>query len=203
MASKNVKKRNWAFVLYPESAPNNWREQLEKTGLKCAISPLHDKDVYEDGEQKGLPKKAHYHVILCYDGPQTYNAVKALTERLRQPVPQPLEAVRGYYRYFTHMDNPDKYQYSKADVQHLGGFDLRDYVEMTKTEVNKIIRCIQEYIQDNNVLEYSDLLDVLREADGLEDWYDVAIGHTLLFTAYLRSRREKGRNGGGKTAGNA
>ena len=41
--AKNVKKRNWAFVLYPESAPENWREELQKTGLQCAISPLHDR----------------------------------------------------------------------------------------------------------------------------------------------------------------
>lgn len=191
MASKNVKKRNWAFVLYPESAPSNWREQLEKAGLKCAISPLHDKDVYEDGEKKGLPKKAHYHVILCYDGPQTYNAVKTLTERLRQTVPQPLESVRGYYRYFTHDDHPDKYQYEKADIVSLNGFNYRDFVELTKTEVNKIIREIQGFILDNDIMEYSDLLDILRDGDDLDDWYDVAISHTLLLTAYLRSRREK------------
>lgn len=24
--AKNIKKRNWAFVLYPESAPADWRE---------------------------------------------------------------------------------------------------------------------------------------------------------------------------------
>ena len=58
-----VKKRNWTFVLYPESAPADWREQLQKTGLLCAISPLHDRDVNPDGEVK----KAHYHVILIYE----------------------------------------------------------------------------------------------------------------------------------------
>lgn len=46
--AKNIKKRNWAFVLYPESAPADWREQLQKTGLQCAISPLHDKDMNPD-----------------------------------------------------------------------------------------------------------------------------------------------------------
>lgn len=190
MAAKNVKKRNWAFVLYPESAPKDWREQLQQTGLQVAISPLHDGDVNADG----TPKKEHHHVILCYAGPTSYNVVNALTNgKLGQTIPQPLEQVRGYYRYLTHEDNPEKVQYSKADIQCLNGFDIRDFVELTKTEVNKIIRCIQEYIQDNNVTEYSDLLDVLRVADGLDDWYDVAIGHTLLFTAYLRSRREKQR----------
>ena len=42
---KNVKKRNWAFVLYPESAPFDWSEQVQLTGLHCAISPLQDKDM--------------------------------------------------------------------------------------------------------------------------------------------------------------
>ena len=67
--AKNVKKRNWAFVLYPESAPKDWKEQLSKTGLEGAISPLHDKDVNPTGE----PKKAHYHIIICYPGPTTFN----------------------------------------------------------------------------------------------------------------------------------
>ena len=70
--AKNIKKRNWAFVLYPESAPADWREQLQKTGLQCAISPLHDKDMNPDN----TPKKPHYHVILTYSGPTSYNVVK-------------------------------------------------------------------------------------------------------------------------------
>ena len=56
-SKQNVKKRNWAFVVYPESAPEDWIEQLQKTGLQCAVSPLHDKDTDPTGE----PKKAHYH----------------------------------------------------------------------------------------------------------------------------------------------
>lgn len=194
MAGKNVKKRNWWFVLYPESAPKNWREELQQTGLQCAISPPHDRDVYEDGEHKGLPKKLHHHVILCYAGPTSYSVVCALTNgRLGQTIPQPLESIRGAYRYLTHEDNPEKFQYSKADIVSLNGFDYREFVELTKTEVNKIIRDIQGFIIDSNILEYSELLDILRVGDGLEDWYDVAISHTLLLTAYLRSRREKGR----------
>ena len=50
--SKNVKKRNWAFVLYPESAPEDWKEQLRLSGLQGAISPLHDKDINPTGEPK-------------------------------------------------------------------------------------------------------------------------------------------------------
>lgn len=43
-----IRKRNWAFVAYPESLPKNWQEILTQTGLPVAISPLHDKDVNPD-----------------------------------------------------------------------------------------------------------------------------------------------------------
>ena len=33
--AKNIKKRNWAFVLYPESAPADWREQLQNWIAMC------------------------------------------------------------------------------------------------------------------------------------------------------------------------
>ena len=48
--NKNTKKRYWAMVLYPESAPENWKDLLQATGLQIAISPLHDKDLNADNE---------------------------------------------------------------------------------------------------------------------------------------------------------
>ena len=76
MAQKVVKKRNWTFVLYPESAPADWLEKLQLTGLQAEISPLHDKDINPDG----TVKKAHYHIIVCYSGPTSYTVVKGLTD---------------------------------------------------------------------------------------------------------------------------
>ena len=87
---ENLKKRNWAFVLYPESAPEDWRERLKISGLMSAISPLHDRDVNPTGE----PKKAHYHVLLVYSGPTTYGAVEKFTKSLNATIPQALESVR-------------------------------------------------------------------------------------------------------------
>ena len=150
----NVKKRNWAFVLYPESAPDDWIEQLRQTGLQCAISPLHDKDIDPTGE----PKKAHYHIILCYSGPTSFNVVRQLTERLNQPIPQALEQVRGYYRYLTHKDNPEKYQYSDDDIKTLNGFNISDFVELSKSEVLEIKLKLQNLIREINILEYSDFV---------------------------------------------
>ena len=185
MAEKNVKKRNWAFVLYPESAPADWREQLQKTGLPCAISPLHDRDVNADGE----PKKPHYHVMIFYQGPTSYNVVKRLTDGLNQPIPQVVEQVRGYYRYLTHMDNPEKAQYPASGIRTLNGFDIGDFVDMTKSEVTKVLRALMDYIRENDLMEYADLMDMTMCEGVPPEWFDVASSHTLFFTGYLKSRR--------------
>lgn len=185
MAEKNVKKRNWAFVLYPESAPADWREQLQKTGLPCAISPLHDRDTNATGE----PKKPHYHVMVFYQGPTSYNVVKRLTDGLNQPIPQVVEQVRGYYRYLTHMDNPEKAQYAASEIQSLNGFDIGDYVDMSKSEVTKVLRALMDYIRENDLMEYADLMDMTMCEGIPPEWFDVAASHTLFFTGYLKSRR--------------
>lgn len=44
MSEKIIKGRDWAFVVYPESAPENWREILDETRMRWIESPLHDKD---------------------------------------------------------------------------------------------------------------------------------------------------------------
>lgn len=194
MSEKNVKKRNWAFVLYPESAPKNWREQLLQTGLQCAISPLHDRDINPTGE----PKKPHYHVILAYSGPTSYNVVKALTNgKLGQTIPQPLEQIEGYYRYFTHKDNPEKAQYNASDIETINGFDIRNYIDLTKSEVIRLKREIQAFIRDNEIMEYADLMDLLMDAgEEMADHYEVAANNTVFFDRYLSSRRFRVAGGG-------
>lgn len=184
--AKNVKKRNWAFVLYPESAPKDWKEQLSKTGLEGAISPLHDKDVNPTGE----PKKAHYHIIICYPGPTTFNVVKSLCDNLNCPIPQALESVKGYYRYFTHKDNPEKYQYEEDTIQFFGGFQISNYMELSKAEVAEFKRKIQQIIREKDFMEYCDLLDFLMDNE-LWDELDIAQNHTMLFNGYIKSRKFK------------
>lgn len=194
MPEKNVKKRNWAFVLYPESAPKNWKEMLAQSGVQCAISPLHDRDVNPTGE----PKKPHYHVILVYGSPTTYSNVKSLTNgRLGQTIPQPLEQVQGYYRYLTHDDNPEKAQYSKNDIEHLNGFDIREFVELSKSEVIRIKRELLAFIRDNKIYEYSDLMELLMDGgEETADYFEVASNNTVFFDRYLSSRRFRVAGGG-------
>lgn len=182
--SKIVKKRNWAMVLYPESAPCDWKDILIQTGLPCAISPLHNKDLNPTGE----PKKAHFHIILCYSGPTSFNVVKSLCDKLNQPIPKDLESVRGYYRYLTHKDNPDKAQYSESDIVVLNGFNILDFVELTRSEVDSIKKKLQNIIREFNILEYRDFMDYVLDNLSPEE-YSVASSNTLFFDRYISSNR--------------
>ena len=184
--AKILKKRHWAFVVYPESAPDDWMDQLSQRGVVGAISPLHDRDLNATGE----PKKAHWHVIVTYDGPNTFNSVKQLTDALNAPNPIPLEQIRGYYRYLTHKDNPEKAQYDEKDICTLNGFDIHDFVELTKSEIVKIKEEIIDLIKAMDIVEYADLIDYLHES-GMTEWFDVASSQTMLFNNYLKSRRFK------------
>lgn len=186
MKGSNVKKRNWAFVLYPESAPADWLDRLQATGLQCAISPLHDKDLNPTGE----PKKAHYHVIACYSGPTSYSVVKSLTDSLCCPIPQPLEQVRGYYRYLTHKDNPEKVQYSDLDIRTVNGFNISDFVDLSRSEILQIKQSILSLIRSENICEYSDLLNFLLDNQMAVE-LDIASSNTLLFDRYISSIRNK------------
>lgn len=185
--NKVVKKRNWAFVVYPESLPENWIEILTLSGLQIAISPLHDKDKNPDG----TPKKPHYHVLVVYNGPTSFNVVKRLAvDKLNGVNPIALEAVRGYYRYLTHEDNPEKYLYDKKEITLLNGFNIRSFSELTAAERDKIKIELIGFIKDNFIIEYFELIDKTIEADNF-DWFNVASTNTIFFNSYLTSRRNK------------
>lgn len=170
------------------TVPDDWQQRLQLSGLQYAISPLHDRDKLEDGS--GKTKKPHYHVIVCYGSPTTYNNVKSLTDSLNSPIPQALEQVRGYYRYLTHKDNPEKYQYDEKEIQTGGGFDIADFVELSKSEVTEIIFNLQKLIREQELTEYEALMDYVQ--DNLDRTvYDVASSHTIFFNTYLRSRRHR------------
>ena len=68
-STKDGRYRYWTIVVYPDSAPQDWRQKLD--GLQWVESPLHDKDVNADG----TPKKAHWHIMIFNSGKISYNQV--------------------------------------------------------------------------------------------------------------------------------
>lgn len=205
----NIKKRNWAFFVYPTkeqlqalgsdydgwdgygTAPDDWIEQLKLSGLQFAISPLHDKDLHEDASER--TKKPHFHVIVVYGSPTTFNNVKSLTDKFNAPIPQALEQVRGYYRYLTHKDSPEKYQYDETGIITGGGFSISDFVEISKSEVTEIKFKLQRLIREEQMTEYYVFMNYVQ--DNFDRvYYDIASSHTIFFNTYIKSLRHRNIN---------
>ena len=182
---KRITGRSWAFVMYPDSMPENWQEIITELGLPMAISPLHDKDINPTGEQK----KAHYHVICYYENSTTYNNVKTnVCDRLNATIPQKLESIRGMFRYHIHLDNPEKYQYDDRDRQFFNGFDIDMANKLTRTETLKYLLQVYDYCDNNNISEYSVLVRSLKAQDMI-NLLDVISFNTLPVKTFLESKR--------------
>lgn len=187
ISKKNQKGRYWAFVMYPDSMPDNWVEIIRNTGLPMALSPLHNLDLDPTGDEK----KAHYHVIVYYDGPTTLNQVyENVCKPLNATIPIKLESMRGMYRYHIHLDNPEKYQYDDRDREFFNGFDVSSVSSLSATEEFKILREILQFIRDNRLTEFYDLLNQLTDNE-LFDMFEVACKKAGVITSYMCSVRNK------------
>lgn len=117
MASKS---RAFTGLVYPDSAPENWREILRGTLGMWLISPLHEPDPIEDLETDAIKTcKPHYHVMYFHGAPITPKAGRAIFEILPWIVtPKKAEffqvgSVRNLSRYFVHLDQPEKQQWTE------------------------------------------------------------------------------------------
>lgn len=183
--------RNWTFFVYPDSAPEGWYQKLEEMQVAGAVSPLHDKDVNPDGTLK----KPHYHVLLQFDGKKSYEQIEEITEAFNAPIPQRCRSIKGSVRYFTHMDNPEKAQYSRDGIRPFGGFDIDESFKATVTERNEILSEIFEFVTNNEVTEYKKLMDY-AQAKQKERWFPVVISNTFVLKTYINSfRHSRGQTG--------
>lgn len=187
MSSRNERVRNWNIVVYPESAPDNWRSVFDDLHIPWIESPLHCNDICANGELK----KPHYHVTLLFSGSKSYEQVKELTDSLNCPIPQICHDTRGSVRYMTHMDNPEKAQYKTSEIIGHGGADPYEYVDLLKTRVKEVTREIILFCKDNGVTEFSDLVEYCL-LNGEDDWYNVAMHYaTLSIKTYINSARHR------------
>lgn len=182
--------RIWAVVVYPDSAPDNWREILDDYHIEWAESPLHEFDTNQTGELK----KPHWHIILAFDGPKSYEQVLGILSPLNCPIPQRCHSLKGAVRYFVHLDNPEKYQYSISDIVAHGGFDVSAALAPSASERYSILRDMCEYIRDNGVTEFSDFV-FYAMAEHYDDWYPFLADNSAYFIGQvIKSQRHRSLN---------
>lgn len=183
---KNISKtRNWAFVVYPESAPENWIQMLEDTHIPCFVSPLHDRDV---NDETGELKKAHYHVLLMLDGPITKKRADEIIEPFNgTKSAEYVKSLRGFTRYLAHLDDGSKASYDPEKIIALNGADLTKALKPSELETYKSISEIMLFCEENRIHEFSRLLNYTSFERS--DWFYIIVEKPYLFTQFLHSLR--------------
>lgn len=185
MANFDGRQRNWVFIVYPDSAPADWRNILDDLLIEWVESPLHDKDLNADG----LPKKAHWHVLLLFSGNKSYQQVVDITSSVNGTIPKPCISVKGQIRYFAHLDNPEKAQYSFSDIVGHQGADVQSYLKPTTAMRYACIRDMMSYINDNEITEYWQFVDYASR-ERFDDWFPLLCDScSYVIGNYIKSRR--------------
>lgn len=191
MTKKITKARNFTFIIYPESIPEDWSACLEKLDVPMAISPLHDKDETErknltEDEQKRVEKgekvykKAHYHVLFIAKNPVTTESVRNKIKRaLGNKSISHIEIVDGIesvYKYLTHESKDairkNKHKYDSKDIIHLNDFDIERYVFLDESQKRSLKNNLLNIVKTKHIVNVIDLmsfLDMYGEEYGIDN----------------------------------
>jgi plasmid replication protein len=182
--AKDKRSNKWAFLIYQESTPENYREILEEMHIPFVLSPWHDKDI---NKETGEFKKAHKHGVLFFESLKSYTQVsELLTEKLNTP--SHVEVVmspKGMYDYFIHAENPDKTLYSIDEIESGCGFELEQFLITNNNE--EYLSTVIDIIEEHNFTEFNNLVRYARVEN--PSLLNLIINKTYFFAKYLDSRR--------------
>ena len=172
-------------MVYPESAPDNWRALIDDMHVEWIESPLHDKDVNATGESK----KAHWHILLLFGGVKSYEQVKAPTDQLNAPIPQRCHNAKSMVRYMAHKDNPEKAQYLVSDIKGHGGVDIDDFFRSSASERYTLISDMIDYVREEGITEIQDLVDYAQVYER-DTWFPLLCDScSYIVGKYIKSQR--------------
>lgn len=174
--------RNFACTVYLDSAPFNWLDILSDFHVPCLISPYHDKDLNANGEIK----KPHYHVLLLFDSVKTPEQAVEVFMSFNGVGCEIVKSLRAYARYLCHLDNPDKYQYSIADVKQFGGVDYQDIISSSSDRYFAFEE-MMEFCDKYNINSFYLLSKYARK--NRPDWFRILCDSgTIFIKEFLKSR---------------
>jgi len=194
-----MKGRDWSFIAYIDTfTKEQIIDTLEEIGIQCAISPLHDKDIYtqedydkwirkneKEPEWKiGDYKKPHLHVLVHFNGPTTWNNVKQITDTIGATIPKKVFSNSSYFNYLCHIGEKDKAQYNPKDITILNGYTIT----LTESEEIALQFEIIEDINKNNIKEYRQIVDLYKDSGDVEK-FRLVTKQNQIFSKYLNSKR--------------
>ena len=185
------------FLMYPESAPEDWREALGELHVKAFVSPLHDKDLWTKRDEKdnpehkaGTPKKAHWHVMLIFDGvksdAQVREMISSVTgvdkDKVFYMVPN---SGVGMARYLCHTDEKKKVHYDPADVEEYSGACYIDYCANVSDKYT-VIAEMEAFVNKYCVTSFADMCDYARVHNPL--WHKALCDYAaFIIDKYIKS----------------
>ena len=160
------KSKYFCAVLYPDSLSYDTDKLIKGLAdehLSFAVSPIHNKDVEEDGSRK----KAHYHLLLAYSSATTLSNIRGWFKACGMPESD-LHSIRvcasavGYFRYLTHKDNPEKAQYDDKDIRLFNDSDevFKKFSKSASDKINDLVR-IFEIVDELDTISFHTLVQYL------------------------------------------
>lgn len=159
-------------------------------GYECIRSPLHDKDVFEEGPHKGELKKAHWHVVFQYalkpSQKKYFNRLVGLSDNFLH---QEVMSGEGILKYLTHEDKPNKYHYNQEDIRATEFFDW-DYAltYVKKPKQKSYLKELCDIVISNEIYEYADFAELLLQNEN-EELTEYAFRHESKIKHLIDSRR--------------
>lgn len=174
--------RNWQTILYLDSCKEGWEDIMKKhKEIKWYVSPLHDKDIKEDGENK----KPHHHIVfMCKNQIRvpTFNEICKEIGALEFHSPKdnivsdPQKAIE----YHWHKNNPEKYQYNENDEIYI---NTGEYIPHVGTMVIN-------YINDNKLWSINGIIKASMKDENTKI-FDYVSKNTYFINQYLNDEVEK------------
>lgn len=217
MSIKLTKARNFTFIIYPESIPEDFIDCLSKLGISMAISPLHDMDkkpeqeLSEDEKLKSIKgeviyKKPHYHVLYIARNPVTVESVRGKIKRiLGNKALSHIEIaddVKNVFLYLTHESKTaiekKKHRYDKKDIVYINDFDIDRYITLDENQKRELKNLLLNIIRKEHLVNVIHLLDFIENqgsqygVNSISDVNDVVTSNASGFRLYFDANYQDG-----------
>lgn len=178
-------------MLYEDSAPKNYLDILKLQQVAFALSPWHDRDMWNELDEQenpmhkaGTPKKKHRHGVFKFDSLKNLEQVKLITDLLNAPRPQKVNSPTMAIQYFTHKNDLEKAQYDAKDIFDCGlGVDDYYLTVLTRSQKKKIVTEMILYMRQNKIDRLSTLIEYAQ--DNKPEWFDLLQDHYLKTLEWL------------------
>ena len=134
MAKERGVKADWFAAMFYEEDYEAFKEGVDLYGIDYVMI-RHDRCKDEEGNTK----KAHYHAVLFQRNGYQFTFAARLGLDKRKIKPPKADKPNGAVRYLLHLDNPEKAQYKREDIETtLEAADLDKLFEKIESGSNAI-----------------------------------------------------------------